>query len=172
MAGVLRWIALGILFFVFVFLCGVLASVPMTNFVQATVLNTFRSRDGTDAQRAIQALAGMNFPNTASDFHYANWGDDAYWMQFRAPPQALNGLFSGSGFLTCNFPLVENYRPTFDFERILSAQQRTTANWWNPESVTRYTGGECTGRDYKIFRMFADTSNNNAWLFYMEVVQS
>lgn len=168
----LRWVGLFILGFVFMFLCGVLSAVPMTNFVQTNILNTFRSREGVEAQRAIQSLTAINFPTTAVEFHYANWGDDAYWMQFRLPPQALNGLFSGSGFLTCNFPLVENYRPTFDFERILSAQQRTSASWWSPETVTRYTGGECTGRDYKIFRMFADTSSSAGWLFYMEVIRT
>ncbi len=168
----LRAVGLAILGFVFMFLCGVLAAVPMTNFVQSNILNTFRSREGAEAQRAIQSLAGITFPTSATEFHYANWGDSAYWIQFRVPPQALSGLFGGSGFLTCNFPLVDNYRPTFDFERVLSAQQRTAAAWWNPETVTRYTGGECTGSDYKIFRMFADTSSSAGWLFYMEIIRS
>ncbi|MBZ0294845.1 MAG: hypothetical protein K8L99_19950 [Anaerolineae bacterium] len=168
----LRWAGWALIAMLFVFLCGLLAAAPMSTFLQNNVLQFFTVREGTDAQRSIQQLFGVNLPANATNFHYANLGDQGYWIQFSMNPQSLNGAFRGSPFLTCVFPLVDNYRPTFDFYRMLNGTRQNQASWWQPRSANSYTGGECTGSDYKIFRMFADTGNPGQWTFSMEVVRT
>ena len=155
---------------VIVFLCGLVSAIPAMNFLNANLLQPFSVQEGNTAQQAIQRLFGVNMPTSASGFYYANLGNQGYWLQIRMNPHSLNGLFRGSAFMTCSFPLQDGYRPNFEFERLLNANQRIRMSWWSPENVTRFVGGECTGRDYKIFRMFADSSNATTWTFYLEVV--
>lgn len=168
----LRWAGWALIALLLVFLCGLLVSAPLTTFLQGNVLQSYNVRQGADAQRSIQQLFGVSLPANATEFRYANLGDRAYWIQFRMNPQSLNGAFRGSPFLTCTFPLVDNYRSTFDFYRLLNSGQQSQASWWQPRNATSFTGGECTGSDYKIFRMFADTGNPGQWIFSMEVVRT
>ncbi|MBZ0289211.1 MAG: hypothetical protein K8I30_16445 [Anaerolineae bacterium] len=168
MLRIVGWV---IFFIIVAFICGLIASVPLRGFAENQFLQAFSVSEGESARRLVEQQFGKTFPNTATEFHRANRGDQAYWIQFKIPPQGLQGLFSGSSFMTCTYPLEDSYRPTFEFDRLLSVQDRTRLQWWNPDVARVYVGGECTGRDYKIFRMFADSTNPNLWTFYMEVVR-
>lgn len=169
MLRIVGWV---LLFVILAFICGLIASVPLRSVAETNFLQAFGTVDGDQARRAIEAQFGITFPAEATDFHRANRGDRAYWIQFRIPPNRLSGLFSGSTFKTCADPLEDNQRPTFDYDRLLDAGQRTRTAWWNPMGTQSFAGGECTGSDYKIFRQFADTSNGSAWIYYLEVVRS
>lgn len=167
----MRLIGWGAFFVIISFICGLVMSVPLRGFADANFLQTFSAVDGENARRVLESQFGISFPNNATEFHRANRGDKAYWIQFKIPPAGLNGLFRGSNFMTCAYPLEDNYKPTFEFNRLLSPQDQARLEWWNPDVARAFVGGECTGRDYKIFRMFADTTNPNLWTFYMEVVR-
>lgn len=168
----LRIVGWGLLFVILAFICGLIASVPLRSLAENNFLQAFGVLEGDTARRAIEQQFGISFPATATDFHRANRGDVAYWIQFRIPPSGLSGLFSGSAFKTCADPLENGQRPTFDYDRLLDAGQRSRTAWWNPGSTQSFAGGECTGPDYKIFRQFADTSNGSLWTYYLEVVRS
>lgn len=124
------------------------------------------------AQQALQSQLNVQFPSSASNFFRADLSGVATWMRFDIDPNQMNGLFAG--FMTCDFPLRDNYLPNFEFERLLSgAQQQELRSWWRPagdESFRAGVGGECTGSDYRMFRMFADQSNPQRWQVFMEVV--
>lgn len=168
----LRWIGWIIVGVIIVFLCGLLSALPLTSFIENNLLAPFGVQTGADAQRALERQFSISFPGGVADYRRASWGDRAYWLQFKTNPQNLSAIFRGSPYMTCQFPLVDNFRPVFEFDRILNAQQRLRMDWWNPASARSHTGGECTGTDYKIFRMFADTTNPELWTFYMEVVRT
>ncbi len=168
----LRWIGWVILGVIIVFLCGLITALPLSNFVQNSLLAQFSMQNDAEAQRALERQFSISFPANVTEYHRAHWGDRAYWLQFRTTPQNLTTIFRGSPYLTCRFPLVDNFRPVFEFDRLLNAQQRLNMSWWNPDAARTFTGGECTGTDYKIFRFFADTSSANSWVFYMEVVRA
>jgi len=166
--SIIGWVVLAILV---AFICGLVLSVPLRGFAEENVLATFSVVDDEAAKGALQQQFGIVFPTSVTGFHRANKGDSAYWIQFRLPREALNNLFRGSSFMTCNFPLQANYKPVFEFSRLLSADQQTRMSWWTPNSAGTYVGGECTGTDYKMFRMFTDVTNSTQWVFYMEVVR-
>src|SRR5690349_19140644 len=167
--SIIGWVILAILI---AFICGLVLAVPFQGFAESNVLATFSTVDGDAAKGALQQQFGIVFPASVTDFHRANKGDKAYWIQFRLPREALNNLFGDSPFMTCNFPLQSNYRPVFEVGRLLGADQQVRMSWWNPTSAATYVGGECTGTDYKIFRMFTDVTNSTQWVFYMEVVRT
>jgi hypothetical protein len=167
--GIIGWIVLAILV---AFICGLVMSVPLRGFAEENVLATFSVLDGEAAKSALQQQFGIVFPPSVTEFHRANKGDKAYWIQFRLPREALNNLFRGSSYMTCTFPLQSNYRPVFEYGRLLGSEQQVRMSWWTPNNAGTYVGGECTGTDYKIFRMFTDVTNSAQWVFYMEVVQT
>lgn len=152
------------------FICGLFSYAPITDFAAQNVLTTFNVVDGTTARRAVDLQFGITLPATVTETYRAAVGDSAFWYRITAPREAMSGLFRGSAFLTCNFPLQNNYRPHFQFPQIISPNQRGQMIWWNPETATSFIGGECTGSDYKIFRMFINTSGT-LWTLYLEVVR-
>lgn len=168
---ILRTIAWGIFFLLMAFICGLIFSSPLNDFIENNVTQSFQVTTGTDAAQALQNTLGITLPTSSDDHHFAFQGNRRYWIRFQLGPSDLNGLFRGSPFLTCNFPLQDNYRPVFEHDRLLDSNQRLLTNWWTPETARSYIGGECTGTDFKIFRMFADTGNSQAWVFYLEAIQ-
>jgi hypothetical protein len=161
-----------IVFVIIAFICGFVSSGPLGSYIQNNLTDRFSVVSGDQARNTVQNMFGISFPASATDFYRANRGDNAWWVQFRIPPANLGGLFRNSGFMTCTYPLQDNYKPIFQYEHILSSTERSqTSNWWTPDTARSFVGGECTGRDYKMFRMFADTSNPNLWTFYMEIVR-
>jgi hypothetical protein len=167
----LRWIGWVIVGLILVFICGLVSSAPIILFIENTIIAPFTSQEGGDAQRAMERQFGITFPAGAADYRRASLGNRAFWFQFRIAPTALRGLLRDSPFLTCSFPLMDNYRPVFEFDRLLSAEQRNRMSWWNPAEARSFVGGECTGTDYRLFRFFADSSSANLWTLYMEVVR-
>lgn len=168
---VLRWIGLGIIALLLAFSCGLVFSAPFNDFFANNVTQPFRIFTGTEAAQALQRELGITLPASTADHHFAYQGGRRYWIRMQISSSDLNGLFRGSSFLTCNFPLQDNFRPVFEHGRILNSEQLLLTNWWTPETARVYIGGECTGTDFKIFRMFSDTGNPQAWVFYLEVIQ-
>ncbi len=166
--GIIGWVVLAILV---AFICGLVVSVPLRSFADDNVLATFNSIDGEAARSALQQQFGIVFPTSVTEFHRANKGDKAYWIQLRLAREALNNLFKDSQYMTCTFPLQSNYIPVFEYARLLGPEQWARMSWWTPNNAATFVGGECTGTDYKIFRMFTDVTNSSQWIFYMEVVQ-
>jgi hypothetical protein len=167
--GIIGWVILAILV---AFICGLVVSVPLRGFAEDNVLATFSTIDGETAKGALQEQFGIVFPTSVTEFHRASKGDKAYWIQFHLSREALNNLFKDSPYMTCDFPLQSNYKPVFEYARLLGPEQWVRMSWWTPNNAATYVGGECTGTDYKIFRMFTDVTNSTQWIFYMEVVQT
>jgi hypothetical protein len=159
------------------FLCGVAVSNPARQFIAnlampaAGVLSSTPAEEqtGAPAEQAVERQFGKTLPGTASNFYYARVGDDFYWIRFDIPPSNLSGVFTGSPYMTCNFPLTDGYRPGFDVPPLTSTG--TALSWWNPNSVSRIVGGECSGAAARTFMMMANTANPTVWTVYMEVRQ-
>jgi hypothetical protein len=167
---VLRIMGLVLLAVLLAFICGLFSYLPVMDFAAQNVLERFNAVSGDTARRAIEVQFGVTLPASVDDVRRANLGDSAYWFRLDAPREAMSGLFRGSAYLTCNFPLQTNYRPTFQFPVLAPPEQRAAMNWWNPDIVTSFVGGECTGTDYKLFRMFISTEGTT-WTLYLEIVQ-
>jgi hypothetical protein len=56
---------------------------------------------------------------------------------------------------------------------VLTQEEQSAMPWWAPddEAVRNYSGGECTGSDYRFFRMFMDFTQGNQVTVYMEVAR-
>lgn len=168
---ILRTIGWGLFFLLLAFICGLLFSSPINTFFENNVTQPFSALVGEEAAQAMQNTLGITLPASSTGYYFANQGSRRYWIRMQLGPSDLNGLFRGSSFLTCNFPFQDNFRPVFEWDRLLDANQRVLISWWSPQDARSYIGGECTGTDYKIFRMFTDTTNAQGWIFYMEVIQ-
>jgi hypothetical protein len=162
-----------LLFILLSFICGLISAGPLSNLAQDTMFAPLSAVEAQAAQQALSSQFGKTFPSSASDFYRANQGDSAYWLRISVAPNEINQLFGGSNFFTCRFPLQPNFRPVFEFSRLLDGQEQARLGWWTPAdaSIRTYSGGECTGTDYRLFRMFVDQSNPSRWTVYMEVVR-
>jgi len=162
-----------LLFILLSFICGLISAAPLSNLAQDTMLAPLSAVEAQAAQQAVAQQFGQTFPASAGDFYRANQGDNAYWMRASVAPAEINQLFGGSSFFTCRFPLQPNFRPVFEFSRLLDAAEQTRLPWWTPNdsSIRTYSGGECTGSDYRLFRMLVDQSSANRWTVYLEVVR-
>jgi hypothetical protein len=159
------------------FLCGAVFSSPTMDFLSnlgspnPRALSSIPAQEqtGAPAKQTVERQFGKTFPATATNFYYASQGDDFYWIRFDIPPSNLGGLFSGSPYMTCNFPLTDGYRPGFDAPPLSTTG--TALSWWNPNSVTSLVGGECSGTQSRTFMMMANTANPSLWTIYVEVRQ-
>ncbi len=161
-----------LLFVLLAFICGLLSSGPLADLVQGSIA-PLGVDEGSAAQQAMVQQFGKDFPPSASDFYRAARGDQADWLRVSVAPNEINQLFGGSAFFTCHFPLQPAYRPVFEFSRVLNATDQARMTWWDPNntSIGTYSGGECTGSDYRFFRMFVDQTSPARWTFYMEVIR-
>lgn len=133
-------------------------------------LRAFNIEEGDAARQALENELNIQFPASAHNFHRASISGRATWMHFVIDKDDLGGLFHG--FMTCQFPLRDNFLPTFEFNRLLDAGQRQQLDWWQPagNDFRSGAGGECTGSDYRLFRMFVDRSQPETWRVFVEVV--
>jgi hypothetical protein len=166
--------AVGILIALIVaYFCGVLTIVVANSASpDFAFMRGFSVQVDEQAQGALDGQLNVQFPATASNFYRADLSGKATWMRFDINPNDISGLFSA--FMTCDFPLRDGYLPNFEFGHVLNGgQQLEISSWWQPAGDASFragVGGECTGSDYRMFRMFADQSNNQFWQVFMEVV--
>jgi hypothetical protein len=159
------------------FLCGVVFSNPARDFISnlgrpnpgASSSTPAQEQSGAPAKQTVERQFGKTLPGTATSFYYASAGDDFYWIRFDIPPSNLGGLFTGSPYMTCNFPLRDGYRPGFDVPPVSTTG--TALTWWNPNGVSSLVGGECSGIQSRTFMIMANTANATFWTIYMEVRQ-
>ena len=167
--------ALGILIgLVVAYFCGVVTViVAMNTSPDLVFLRAYSLQEGDQARRALEDQLNVEFPASASEFHRADLGGKATWMRFNIARNDLPRMFSG--FMTCQFPLRDDFLPNFEYDRLLTPQQQQeTLAWWQPadDSIRSGAGGECTGSDYRIFRVFADRTDPETWEVFLEVVAS
>jgi hypothetical protein len=159
------------------FLCGVAVSNPARQFIAnlampgagASFSTPAQEQSGAAAEDMIERQFGKRIPGTATNFYYGRVDDDFYWIRFDIPPSNLSGVFTGSPYMTCNFPLTDGYRPVFDAPPLNSAG--TALGWWNPTSASTVVGGECSGSGPRTFMIMANAANPTLWTIYMEVRQ-
>jgi hypothetical protein len=169
--NVLAWI---ILFILIAYICGLVSSAPLNNLAQTVVFAPLSVNQGDVAAQSLGSQFGQSFPPSATGFFRASQGDQALWIRVSVAPNEINRLFGGSAFFTCRFPLQPAYRPVFEYERLLTTEEQAATSWWTPNatSIRTFSGGECTGTDYRFFRMFVDQTSSSQWTLYMEVVRS
>ncbi len=168
-----NFIAWVLLLVLLAFLCGLISAGPLNDFAYSRVLAPLSVQEGQAAKAAMEQQFGTTLPASASDFHRASRGDQAYWLRLSVSLNELPLVFRGSSQVTCHFAWQDRYRPVFEFDRELSAAEQARLAWWTTEGtgITAYIGGECTGTNYRIFRAFVDQSNNSRWTMYMEIIQ-
>jgi hypothetical protein len=166
------FIAWVLLFILLAFLCGLIAAGPLNEFAYSSVLAPLSVVEGDAARRALEQQFGTPFPPSASDFYRANRGDEAYWLRLSVANSEMSRVFLNSRFITCRFPLQDRYRPNFEFQR-LSDADKSQMPWWQAANAgaSAHIGAECTGSDYRLFRIFVDQSNTARWTLYMEIIR-
>lgn len=167
------FVAWVLLFVLLAFLCGLIASGPLNDFAYTRVLAPLSVAEGQNARRALEEQFGTPLPDSVTEVYRANRGDEAYWLRVNLARDDVGNLFRGSAFITCRFPLQDRYRPIFEFARELTDGEKSRVPWWTPTDATisNYVGGECTGSDYRIFRIFIDQTSSTRWTLYMEIMQ-
>ena len=164
--------ALVLLFILLAYICGLVSFGALSDYVRERTepLTTFV---GQSAESSVENRFSRALPASATDIFEGSEGGRYYWLRFTVGQSDVNNLFQGSPFITCRFPLQPNYRPVFEFNRVLSVEERAVMDWWTPDggTTTNYSGGECTGTDYRIFRMFMDFSQGQRITVYLEVAQ-
>jgi hypothetical protein len=167
------FVAWVLLFVLLAFLCGLIAAGPLNDLAYSQVLAPLNVVDGEAAKSALEQQFGTPLPISATDLYRANRGDEAYWLRLSVARDDMGNVFRGSSRITCRFPLQDRYRPIFEFSRVLSDAEQSRVNWWTPtnSAITAYVGGECTGSDYRMFRIFVDQTNSTRWTLYMEIIK-
>ena len=164
-------LGIGLLLIFLAYACGVITTLVANSASPGFLfLRAYTVQEGDAARAALESQLGVQFPALAHNFNRADISGRATWMHFVLTPNDLDGLFRG--YMTCEFPLRDNFLPTFDFNRLLNADQRAQLAWWRPagNDFTSGAGGECTGSDYRLFRLFVDRSQPENWQVYLEVV--
>ena len=164
-------LGVGVLLIILAYACGIITSLVANSASPGLLfLRAFTISEGDIAKRALESELRITFPPSAHDFRRAHISDTATWMHFTVDQGQLDGLFEN--YMTCEFPLWENAMPHFEFNRLLSGDQRLQMAWWQPagDNFTSGAGGECTGSDYRIFRIFVDRSRPDNWDVFLETV--
>jgi hypothetical protein len=164
-------LGIGVLVVFLAYACGIITTLIANSTSPGFLfLRAFVSEEGDAARRSLENQLGFQFPASAHNFHRADISGKATWMHFVIDKDDLGGLFRG--YMTCEFPLRDNALPTFEFNRLLNGDQRLQLAWWQPagNDFRSGAGGECTGSDYRLFRLFVDRSQPEDWLVFLEVV--
>ncbi len=165
--------ALVLLFVLLAYICGLISFGALSDYIRERTEPQLVSFEGQSAAAAVASEFRSSLPGSATDIFQSREGDRYLWLRFTVARADANNLFAGSQFITCQFPLQDQYRPIFEFSRVLTAEEQAALTWWTPESDTirNYIGGECTGSDYRFFRMFMDLTRSGQVTVYMEVAQ-
>jgi hypothetical protein len=115
---------------------------------------------------------GKSLPTSTTNHYYAAQGDQRYWIRLDVPPNDAGSVYASAPYMTCNFPLVDNYRPDFAFRGFTTSDTVAGTEWWDVGSVTQFIGGECSGVSNRTFRAMVNTGNTPNWTFYLEVEAS
>jgi hypothetical protein len=173
MSALRNFSALVLLFVLLAYICGLISFGALNDYISERTEPQLTSVEGFSAEAAVESRFNRDLPSSATDVYQSSEGDRYYWLRFTVNRPDVNNLFSGSQFITCRFPLQANYRPIFEFDRVLTAAEQAALSWWTPDSETVrvFSGGECTGTDYRFFRMFMDFTDAQRVTVFMEVAQ-
>jgi hypothetical protein len=98
--------------------------------------------------------------------------DSAVWLGFTISTSEFGPFLAGSPFITCPLLMRDNFRPNFQYPRLLNAEQQLVLNaWWRAAASNAYIGQECTGSDARIIRVMGDLSTPNMVNVYIESVR-
>ena len=158
---------------ILIFACGVIFSAPVREFVDRIFQGgaIVQIQQAGTAKASIEGLFRIGIPTSTSNHYFANRNNTSYWIRFSLPPRDMNGLFAGSPFMTCNFPLIDSYRPQFAFKGGRESDQPAGTEWWDVGSIAQFIGGECTGAGPRTFRIMVNTSDQSIWTLYLEVIE-
>lgn len=152
--------------------CGFFAYVPVSGYLEGRLFTSFRAYTGDNARGPLEQVLGRSFPASASNFNYVNLNDRAVWIGFTIATRDFGPFLAGSPFVTCPLLMRDNYRPNFQFPRLLTPEQQLVLNaWWRPTVAAAYIGQECTGSDFRIIRVLCDISAGNVMTVYIEAVR-
>lgn len=152
--------------------CGFFAYLPVAGYLGGRVLSSFQASTGDNARGPLERLIGKPFPASAGNFNYVSLNDEAVWAGFTISTSDFGPFLAGSPFITCPLLMRDNFRPNFQYARLLNAEQQLVLNaWWRTAAATAYIGQECTGSDARIIRVLGDISTPNMVVVYIESVR-
>lgn len=152
--------------------CGFFAYLPVTGYLDGRVLSSFQAFTGDNAKGPLERLIGKSFPASAGNFNYVSLNDEAVWVGFTISSSEFGPFLGGSSFITCPLLMRDNFRPNFQYPRLLTAEQQMVLNaWWRTAAAAAYIGQECTGSDFRIIRVLADIGTANMLTVYIESVR-